>query len=221
MKRRLALALFAGAALRAWAHERDPRTAAELMDALMWGRETPGGHFSLIDQEGRPRTDADFRGRYLLVMFGFTNCSDVCPAQLHEATQLLALLGPDAARIQPVFITLDPERDTPRRLATYLRAFHPSIVGLTGSARAIRKVADAYLVSYRKVRTKDGGYGIDHASFALLMSPEGRYLGFMPPGTDARRMADVVLPLFTSRGEAASLPAPAARSSLRKVGHSK
>ncbi|GLK76246.1 photosynthetic protein synthase I [Methylopila jiangsuensis] len=170
------------------------RSAAELMDVLMWSREPVGGPFALFDQTGRARTDADYRGKHLLVYFGFTSCPDICPTDLHEITQALILLGDDADKVQPLFITLDPERDGPARMAEYVAAFHPRLVGLRGDADAVRKAADAYKVFYEKVELPGGGYTVDHSAFIYLMDPEGRYLGFFPPGTTADRMLTIIRP---------------------------
>jgi cytochrome oxidase Cu insertion factor (SCO1/SenC/PrrC family) len=181
-------------AVRAIAHTPSPRSAAELMDALMWNREPIGGPFALTDQQGRRRTDRDFRGKWLMVYFGFTSCPDVCPTDLQQIGLLLQALGPEAARLQAVFITLDPERDDPRRLASYLKAFDGRIAGLTGDERAVRQAAAAYRMYFRKVPVPPGGYTIDHAAVTYLMDPQGSYLGFFPPGTSAARMLQIVQP---------------------------
>ena len=118
------------------------RSAAEIMDILMWNREPVGGPFALTDQAGHARTDRDFRGRLMLVYFGFTFCPDVCPTDLQAIGLALDRLGPDGDQVQPIFITVDPERDTASHLADYVPMFHPRLIGLTGSADAIRKVAD-------------------------------------------------------------------------------
>ena len=172
------------------------RSAAETMDILMWNREPVGGPFELIDQTGKPRSDRDFRGRLMLVYFGFTYCPDVCPTDLMAIGQALEQLGPDADALQPVFITLDPERDTAGHLAEYVPMFHPRLLGLTGSLEAIGAAAEAYKVYFAKVPIgKDAGdYTVDHTSFIYLMDRDGKYLGFFPPGTSAERMVEVIRP---------------------------
>jgi len=171
------------------------RSAAEIMDILMWNREPVGGPFALTDQTGQIRTDSDFRGRLMLVYFGFTYCPDVCPTDLQAIALTLDKLGRDADRVQPLFITIDPERDTSAHLAEYVPLFHPRLVGLTGSAEAIRKVADAYKVYYAKVPFKDAGdYTVDHTAYIYLMDRDGNYLGFFPPGTSADRMVEIIKP---------------------------
>jgi protein SCO1/2 len=169
----------------AWESE---RSAADLMDSVMWGREPIGGPFVLVDHTGRTRTDADFRGKLLLVYFGFTNCPDVCPTDLQAMGLALDKLGPAAELVQPLFITVDPERDTPQHLADYVALFHPRLIGLSGDAPAIRKTAQAYKVYYAKVPLKSD-YTVDHSGFIYLMDRAGQYLGFFPPGTPPDRMA--------------------------------
>lgn len=172
------------------------RSAAETMDILMWNRAPVGGPFELLDHTGTPRSDRDFRGRLMLIYFGFTYCPDICPTDLMAIGQALDQLGPDADAVQPVFITLDPERDTAEHLAEYVPVFHPRLLGLTGSLDAIGTVAEAYRVYFAKIPVgKDGGdYTIDHTSFIYLMDRDGKYLGFFPPGTSAERMVEIIRP---------------------------
>jgi len=167
-------------------------TAAEMMDDLMYGRGRVGGPFTLIDQAGRTRSDSEFRGKLMIVYFGYTYCPDVCPTDLMAITQALDALGPAAEDIQPVFITIDPERDT-KVLADYVSAFHHSLVGLTGTPDAIRKVANAYKAFYVKVQDeRNEDYSIDHAGVIYLMGRHGEYLGFIPPPTDPDRLIEVL-----------------------------
>jgi len=176
------------------------RSAAEIMDILMWNREPVGGPFALTDQTGHARTNEDFRGRLMLVYFGFTTCPDVCPTDLQAIGLALDKLGPDAENVQPIFITVDPERDTATHLAEYMPLFHPRLIGLTGSAEAIRNVADAYKVYYAKVPLKDGDYTVDHTAYIYLMDRDGNYLGFFPPGTSAERMVEIIKPRLAAPG---------------------
>jgi len=170
----------------------EQQTAAEMMDDLMYGRGTVGGPFTLTDQDGRRRSDSEFRGKLMIVYFGYTFCPDVCPADLMAITQALDALGPEAASIQPIFITVDPQRDT-RVLKDYVAAFHPSLVALTGSPDEIRRVANSYKAFYARVPGERGGdYSIDHAGIIYLMGREGEYLGFMPPQTGPEKLTEVL-----------------------------
>jgi|SRR5262245_7508778 len=171
------------------------RSAAELMDAVMWNREPIGGPFALIDQYGTRRTDADFRGKLMLVYFGFTFCPDICPTDLLQMALAVDQLGKSGDGVQPVFITVDPERDTAEHLKDYMALFHPRFVGLTGDAVAIRAAARAYRAYYKKVEWDDRpGYTVDHSAFIYLMGRDGEYLGFFPPGTSAQQFVDNIRP---------------------------
>jgi cytochrome oxidase Cu insertion factor (SCO1/SenC/PrrC family) len=173
------------------AAEQQP-SAAQMMDDLMYGRGTIGGPFTLTDQTGKQRSDIEFRGKLMIVYFGYSYCPDVCPTDLMAITQALDALGPAAEGVQPLFITIDPERDT-KVLADYVSAFHHSLVGLTGSPDEIRKVANAYKAFYVKVRDeRNGDYSIDHAGVIYLMGRHGEYLGFMPPQTNPDRLTEIL-----------------------------
>jgi cytochrome oxidase Cu insertion factor (SCO1/SenC/PrrC family) len=172
------------------------RSAAELMDAVMWNREPIGGPFQLTDQSGKLRGERDFRGHLMLVYFGFTTCPDICPTDLQAISLAMDQLGADADDVQPLFITLDPERDTREHLADYVTMFHPRLLGLTGSAEAVERAADAYRVYYKRVDFDkgDGYYTVDHSAFIYLMDRDGKYLGFFPPGTPAEKMVEMIRP---------------------------
>jgi protein SCO1/2 len=183
------------------------RSAAELMDAVMWHREPVGGPFALIDHTGKRRTDADFRGKLMLIYFGFSYCPDACPTDLQQMGLAIEELGAAGEAVQALFITLDPERDTVEQLAAYVPHFHPRMIGLTGDAAAIRQAARAYKTYYAKVPVGAAGYTIDHSSFTYLMDRDGKYLGFFPPGTPRDRIAEVIRPLVEgSRGAAGTGP---------------
>jgi cytochrome oxidase Cu insertion factor (SCO1/SenC/PrrC family) len=170
----------------------DQFTAAEMMDDLMYGRGTIGGPFTLTDQTGRTRSDSEFRGKLMIVYFGYTFCPDVCPTDLMAITQALDALGSSAENIQPIFITIDPERDT-KVLAEYLNAFHKSFIGLTASPEDIRKLANSYKAFYAKVPGVAGGdYVIDHTGVIYLIGKGGEYLGFVPPQTDPERLTEIL-----------------------------
>ena len=168
------------------------RSAAELMDAVMWNREPIGGPFALIDHDRKARTDVDFRGKLMLVYFGFTYCPDICPTDLQNIGLALDKLGEAAERVQPLFITVDPARDTAEHLKDYVPMFHPRLIGLTGDAAAIHKAATAYRAYYAKVPLKDDDYTVDHSSFIYLVGADGHYLGFFPPGTPPDSIAETI-----------------------------
>jgi cytochrome oxidase Cu insertion factor (SCO1/SenC/PrrC family) len=201
MSKRLIALSFAGgiaAGVTAWwvvAPPAEPaaRSAAELMDVLMWNHEPVSAPFELIDHDGKPRTDADFRGKLMLIYFGFTFCSDVCPTDLVTIGATMDALGPASEELQPLFITVDPEKDRPEQLKQYVALFHPRLIGLTGDTRQIRKLTSAYKVYYAKTEpAKPLDRGIDHTAFIYLMDLDGRYLGFFPPGTPVARVVEVI-----------------------------
>jgi protein SCO1 len=156
------------------------------------GAALVGGPFSLVGADGKPVTDRDFRGRYMLIFFGFTHCPDICPAELQVIAQALEQLGDKAKKVVPIFITLDPERDTPEAMANYVKSFGPNFVGLTGSAEAISAAAKAYRVAYSKVENKESvaDYSVDHSALVYLMDPEGRYVTHFSYGHSADQMAE-------------------------------
>jgi len=133
-----------------------------------------GGSFGLVDHRGQPVTDADFRGRPMLVFFGFTHCPEVCPTTLFETSNRLAKLGKDADKLQVLFISVDPERDTPRQLALYLQSFDRRIVGLTGSTEQVEAAVRAYKAYAKKVPT-ESSYTMDHSSSVYVMAADGSF----------------------------------------------
>jgi protein SCO1 len=135
-----------------------------------------GGPFKLVDQDGNQVTDKDMKGRPFLVFFGFTHCPDVCPTTLFEVSEILRALGPDAERTRALFITVDPERDTPAVMKDYLSSFDPHLSGLTGDAAAVAAVAKAYRVYFKKVPLDQGGYTMDHTAIVYLMDKQGRFV---------------------------------------------
>jgi protein SCO1/2 len=133
-----------------------------------------GKRLELNDQDGKPRTLAEFRGKVVAVFFGFTHCPDVCPTTLAEMAQVKKALGPDGNRFQVLFVTVDPERDTPAVLKQYVPAFDPSFIGLTGDADAIARAAKEFKIFYQKQPQKGGGYSMDHSAGTYVLDREGR-----------------------------------------------
>lgn len=174
--------------------------------ALLWRTQTGGtgsgtalvgGPFTLTDHTGRRVTEKDFLGTSMLVFFGFTFCPDVCPTELQVMTQALEQLGPDAGKITPVFVTIDPERDTPEVMKAYVENFHPRMVGLTGTSEDIAAMAKAYRVYYAKAKTAAGqDYLMDHSSIVYLMGPDGRFLKHFTYTTDAKALAEALRPFL-------------------------
>ena len=149
-----------------------------------------GGPFSLIDHTGKPVSEQDFRGRFMLVFFGYTYCPDVCPTELQVMMAALDQLGPEAGKIQPVFISIDPERDTAEVLATYVGNFGPRLIGLTGTTEEIASVAKAYRVYYAKAgKSGSEEYLMDHSSILYLMGPDGSFVRHFTYTTDASALA--------------------------------
>jgi protein SCO1/2 len=149
-----------------------------------------GGPFELVDSTGRTVRDDAFRGRLMLVYFGYTWCPDVCPTELQNMSAALDLLGDDAAEVAPIFITVDPERDTVETMAEYQEHFHPSLVALTGSPTQVAAAAKAYRVYYAKgPADRPGEYLMDHSSFVYLMDRKGGYLTHFAPATPPEQMA--------------------------------
>ncbi len=135
-----------------------------------------GGPFKLVDQNARPITDADMKGKPFLVFFGFTHCPDVCPTTLFEVSEIFRALGPEAKDVRALFVTVDPERDTPSVLKDYLSSFDPRIIGLTGDEAAVAAAEKAYRVYAKKVPTDGGGYTMDHTAIVYLMNKDGRFV---------------------------------------------
>lgn len=152
-----------------------------------------GGPFTLVDQDGRTVTDADFRGKYMLVYFGYTYCPDVCPTSLSHNSEAMEILGDKAEMIVPVLITVDPERDTPEVLKDYAGFFHPRLVALTGTPEQVTAAAKAYRVYFAKVEqdgAEPGAYLMDHTSITYLMGPDGGYVRHFGHNVSPERMAE-------------------------------
>lgn len=158
------------------------------------GRVAIGGPFSLVDTTGQRRTEKDYSGKPMLVFFGFTNCPDVCPSGLQTLTVALDKLGDKAKGLTPIFITIDPERDTQQALAAYIKSFHPLIQALTGTPDEVNAAIKAYRVYAVKVPDdKDPArYNVDHSSFFYLMNAKGEYVKHFPHTTDANALADAL-----------------------------
>ena len=157
---------------------------------LSSGTALVGGPFTLTDQNGRKVTEKDFLGKYMLVFFGYTYCPDICPTELQVMSAALDSLGPKADTVQPVFISVDPQRDTPEILKQYVENFHPRLMGLTGTPEEIASVAKTYRVFYSRVENADpDAYLMDHSTIMYLMDPQGKFLKHFSYSTDAAALA--------------------------------
>lgn len=157
-----------------------------------------GGSFTLIDHEGLPRTEADFKGKILLVYFGYSFCPDICPSALYNITQALDALGSRAKEIQPLFITIDPQRDTIQHLARYRENYHPNFVMLTGSEEQIQRSMKAYKVHGAKVKP-DGtttDYLMDHTSIIYIMDRQGRFIAHFNHLTPSDELKDALIKIL-------------------------
>jgi len=178
----------AGALL--WQSRSSAQTAAASAKAQI------GGPFRLASSQGGELSDADLKGKPFAIFFGFTRCPEVCPTTLWEMSESLRRLGPDGRGLTALFVSLDPERDTPETLADYLPSFDPRIVGLSGTPEAIAAVARAYRVYWRKVPTADGDYTLDHTAVVYLMDATGSYAGIIgykdDPATRDRKLRQLL-----------------------------
>jgi protein SCO1/2 len=181
-----ALATLAGFGVyrQVWPPERPPLATADLVAI--------GGPFSLIDHTGRAVTEKDFAGKLLLVYFGYTYCPDLCPTALTAMTQAIGFLDTDSRLVVPLFITLDPARDTPEQMKMYVGHFHPRLVGLTGTAEQVGAAARAYQIHFVRLPGKDGDdedYLIDHTAIIYLMGRDGRFRAHFTLETPAAAIA--------------------------------
>jgi len=166
------------------------------------GHETPaaavaiGGDFMLTDQNGKTVKDADFRGKLMLVFFGFTHCPDICPVSVDSLSKVMGMLGAKADQVAPVFITVDPQRDTQAALKDYLANFDKRIMALTGSPEAIKKAADAYKVYFsvsEASKQKNGDYLVDHSTIIYMMGKDGSYLRHFSYNAAPQEIVDGIL----------------------------
>jgi len=186
-KRRTALAALLGAALAACSAEKPAFKAIDITGAE-YARQ-----LALPDASGKPRTLADFKGKVTLVFFGYTQCPDVCPTTLAEIVEVKRLLGADGAKLQTLFVSVDPERDTPEILAAYVAHFGPDFVALRGTPEQTREVAKEFKVFFAKVPGRsEGSYTMDHTAGTFVFDPQGRVRLFVRQGGGAEAMVQDV-----------------------------
>lgn len=199
------LAALAAIALSSWVawrwigHGDSPQRAGT--GGIVHAEMDIGGPFTLTDHHGKPVTEKSFRGQFLLIYFGYGYCPDVCPTELANMTAAMDLMGNKADKVAPLFVTVDPERDTPEFLADYVANFHPRLIGLTGTPDQIKSVAKAYKVYYAKSkRPGEGEYLMDHTSFVYLMGPDGRFLTLFRGQTAPDTIAKAVTRFMSEHG---------------------
>ncbi len=208
----LLAALTAASAWEFYAAREAARKASERQSTTASARrDTIGGSFTLTDHTGRRVSDADFRGKFLLIFFGYTYCPDVCPTAMANVSLVMEELGSDAAEVQPLFISVDPERDDPAELADFVGQFDPRIVGLTGTPEEIAEVARKFRVYYRKVTAEELGgeasdgaddYLMDHSAYVYLMGPDGGFIEVFSHTEDPAEVARAVREAIRSRPSA-------------------
>jgi len=197
MKKRLPLlaiaGLIAGAALGLMFVTSSANRPAQ-QGSTVTGKALIGGPFTLTDQAGRRVTEKDFLGRYMLIFFGYTHCPDICPSALQVMAAALDKLGDKAKEITPVFVTLDPERDTPAKMADYVKSFDQRIVGLTGSKEEVASAAKAYRVYYQlgQPDKQTGDYAVDHAAIIYLMGKDGQFVTHIPHTTNVDQVVNTI-----------------------------
>ena len=163
--------------------------AAERRDRPLSLEALFGGDFQLVDQQGRTRTMADFRGRFVLMYFGYTSCPDICPPALQTMADALDGLGNERHKVVPVFVSVDPARDTPAVLKEYIANFGDDFVALTGTEREVAAAAKSWRVHRRKILHAAGGYSADHGSITYLMGTDGKFRTLFPLGTPSEVMS--------------------------------
>jgi cytochrome oxidase Cu insertion factor (SCO1/SenC/PrrC family) len=170
------------------------RESSGTMSLATSGTALVGGPFTLVDQDGKTRSDAEFRGSLMLVYFGYTYCPDICPTELQTMSDALDALGDKSAAVQPIFVTVDPERDTPQTVKDYVGHFHPKFIALTGTPSQVEAAEKAYRVYAAKVPSKTGGsdYLMDHTGLVYLMDRNGKYLASFAPQTTPQQMAQAI-----------------------------
>lgn len=172
------------------------KNTPQAVEEATTGSAAIGGSFTLTDQQGNAFKEQQLRGKYALIFFGFTHCPDICPAGLSTITNALEILPESvASQINPVFITVDPERDTPERMAEYTANFHPDFISLTGTPEAVAEAADNYKVFYEKAgvhQDADGNYMVNHSGYVYFMGPDGNYIKHFSHNADPQKLAAMV-----------------------------
>ena len=196
----IALGTIAVTAFVAWQRIADTRTTKTVDGVGLSTAVKIGGPFALTNHLGKTVSDTAFKGGYLYIYFGYGYCPDVCPTELANMAATIDALGPQADQVQPLFITIDPERDTTEFLAEYVTQFHPQFIGLTGSLEEIAAVAMSYRVFYRKAKDENASeYLMDHSNFVYFMGPDGEFLTMFRGGTIPEALAETMTKYIEKR----------------------
>ncbi|MBC7202044.1 MAG: SCO family protein [Pusillimonas sp.] len=194
-KRRFLKACAAGSVVLALSACGEQNTATSFHSSDISGSGL-GAALNMTDHTGQTRTLADFNGKALLVFFGFTHCPDVCPTAMAQLAQTMQLLGEQAKQVQVAMISVDPERDTPERMAQYVKAFHPDFIGLTGTAAQLKQTAGSFRAFYSKVEQDNGNYSLDHSASFYLFDKQGNVRVLIRPDAGPREIADDIQALL-------------------------
>ena len=190
----------------AWLRAERAETAAQPSPLVAARAAVAGGPFSLTDHTGKAVSDEDFQGNLVLMVFGYTFCPDVCPTTLQRVAEAMDLLAGGAEQVRPLFVTVDPERDSPEVLSAYVEAFHPRMVGLTGSAEQVRQITESYRVYHAKVGSGDSDYLMDHSAYIYLLGADGRLLTYLRHDSTPETIAAVIEPLLAQTLQTATAP---------------
>ena len=195
-----ALVTIATVAYTAWTRLAKPENAVTAESNGLSAAVRIGGPFVLTNHFGEKVTNETYQGRFLFVYFGYGYCPDICPTELANMAATLDAMGDASAAVQPLFITVDPERDTSEFLSEYVAQFHPNFVGLTGTTAEIASVAKSYRVFYQKVESDEASeYLMDHSGFVYLMGPEGAFLTMFRGGTNPESVAKTITAYIQKR----------------------
>ena len=162
-------------------------------------QEAPGAPFTLSDPAGKSVSSTDFKGKWMLVYFGYSHCADQCPTELAEMIDALRQIGPEAKRVQPIFITIDPERDNGKYLGAYVAQFDDRLIGLGGTPQQVATVAANYGIRFRKISNSDGSYSFSHTSNIFVIDPQGHYQVTFSHMSDAYMIASKMLELISEQ----------------------
>lgn len=183
------------------------------------GKAAVGGPFTLTDQDGKPFTNENLLGKFSVLYFGFTHCPDICPDELEKLAEALDTIEAEAKyQVRPVFISVDPQRDTPKAVKAYVKEFHPRLIGLTGSEEAVKACSKAYRVYFHKTGDSETDYLVDHSIIMYLIDPAGEFVTFYGKNFTARQLADSIMQHIAKWGDSSAVAQEAAAAARLKTG---